>query len=649
MDYARNSSPMLRLPRGTLQGLAGWLIFGVVAVSLRGIRWDEDYEFAQVIARTIPYPEGHPLFVFIRNIFNIQVYGAAAIHVMLPNADLLCAIRNILFIAATVVPAYLLGTLMSGRALCGHVAAVFLLLGTHLDFDSDYPLQTWGHFFSNGHVGMGYALMAACFVAWRRYPLGYFLVGFMPCVHVGQMPALLGLAGARALVAVHERRWRDLAAGAAGMAMGIAACGLFALGTWPFHVAAPASGAYAGQGDPQQLWSAFVAADVHRAAPGGGVLYTNANLALLLFLLFALAASHVERYRRDFQPWRWMFVYGGCATIAVWGTMALHMILGTRMPYALLAWMPYRMSNHVVILLAAGLPAIVAATDPLRGGRVGAGLLIMMGTLIAAVASPLAHPFMPEAFYTRYVATGEGLFFFLCGAAATLLHAALRDDKPFRVRWTVAALGALIVVAMHHHFGAACIVAGVVARVGIDRFLRHTPHWHERLQLTAVRGTALAALAAVVLATLLVQQWREQMWLPRTPFDRNVAVYLLRRGDPEALIATRPDQYMMQARLGHPVMVDLALPTWPPYLPSIGPSVEKLYREIYGIHFGGDAPPFNNWSAAWRARRKEEWMLLAKAYGFRYVLSPNQVAVQLPAVLIGETESLYAVPGTDAP
>ncbi|HQK76677.1 MAG TPA: hypothetical protein PKZ25_10800 [Candidatus Hydrogenedentes bacterium] len=199
----------------------------------------------------------------------------------------------------------------------------------------------------------------------------------------------------------------------------------------------------------------------------------------------------------------------------------------------------------------------------------------------------------------------------------------------------------LIVVAMHHRFGAACILAGVIARVGVDRFLRHTPRWHETLQLAATRGYALGTAVAVTLAALLVQQGRDQAWLPRTPFEQNVAMYLSNRGQPDTMIVTRPDQYAMQARLGHPVMANLALPTWPLGRPSLGPPIAKLYREIYGIHFGNGRPARQNWATVWRNRSREEWQDLAAAHGFRYVLAPNHVAVRLPAVLIGETESLY--------
>jgi len=642
LDDARQSTPKFRIPRGTAEGVAAWAVFAVVAVSLRGIRWDEDYEFAQVITRAVAYPEGHPVFVFVLSVANIQVYGAAALYALTGSAEFVCAVRNILFLAATVLPSFLLGTLMAGRSLCGHAAAVFVLLGTHLNLDGNHPLQTWGHFFSNGHVGMGCALAGACLVTWRRYLPGCLLAGLMPCIHLGQSPALLGLAAIHALAAAYERRWRDFATCGAGLAIGLAACGLFVLATGAFHAHPPTTGAYAAQDDIGRLWTAFIEADAHRATPSGGVSHANANLALLLFLLFALAASHVERYRRDFQPWRWMFVYGGIAIMAVWGAMTLHAALGPRMPNVLLAWMPNRMSNHVVMLLTAGLPAIVTATDPLRGGRVAAGLVIMIGTLFVAITAPVTQNLLPAAVHSRLVASGgEGLFFFLYGAAATLLHAALRDDKPFRARWTVAAFGTLIVVAMHHRFGAACILAGVIARVGVDRFLRHTPRWHETLQLAATRGYALGTAVAVTLAALLVQQGRDQAWLPRTPFEQNVAMYLSNRGQPDTMIVTRPDQYAMQARLGHPVMANLALPTWPLGRPSLGPPIAKLYREIYGIHFGNGRPARQNWATVWRNRSREEWQDLAAAHGFRYVLAPNHVAVRLPAVLIGETESLY--------
>ena len=151
-------------------------------------------------------------------------------------------------------------------------------------------------------------------------------------------------------------------------------------------------------------------------------------------------------------------------------------------------------------------------------------------------------------------------------------------------------------------------------------------------------------MAALVLAVLVFQQWRGQAWLPRTPFDRQAAVYLLRNNRADALIATRPDQYSMQACLNHPIMTSLALPICPVSQPTLGPAVDKLYHEIYGINLSTYVGQQRNWTAVWRERGKSEWTRLANAYGFQFVLAPNHVGIDLPAVLIGETESLYEVP-----
>ena len=72
-------------PRGLRNGVLLWLVFGAAAVALRGVRWDEDYEFAQAILRSIPYPEGHPLFQYTRGMFSVQPYSLAALMTLFPG------------------------------------------------------------------------------------------------------------------------------------------------------------------------------------------------------------------------------------------------------------------------------------------------------------------------------------------------------------------------------------------------------------------------------------------------------------------------------------------------------------------------------------------------------------------------------------
>lgn len=124
------------------------------------------------------------------------------------------------------------------------------------------------------------------------------------------------------------------------------------------------------------------------------------------------------------------------------------------------------------------------------------------------------------------------------------------------------------------------------------------------------------------------------------------------RGDADALIAARPDEYMLQARTGHPVLVEAALRSWIPYLPRIAPSIDRIFRDVYGISFAqpaehtmiGDRAA---WEVRWEQRSAEEWAALAKVYGFRYIIAPPSLKLALKPLLVSDGDALYEVAPRD--
>jgi len=101
-------------------------------------------------------------------------------------------------------------------------------------------------------------------------------------------------------------------------------------------------------------------------------------------------------------------------------------------------------------------------------------------------------------------------------------------------------------------------------------------------------------------------------------------------------------------------MVDIALAPWTPYMPSVGPAIEKIHNDLYGISFiqGRSVAPTNSfvgveppdWTQVWKTRTVSEWAALAQEYNFRYVISPNNVPLQLPKAIEGPGETLYSLP-----
>jgi len=195
-----------------------------------------------------------------------------------------------------------------------------------------------------------------------------------------------------------------------------------------------------------------------------------------------------------------------------------------------------------------------------------------------------------------------------------------------------------------HHFGAFCLFLGAGAV-----FLSRAMRWPQGLLPAAARMNALArtrlAIAAILLAVgaSTFHQWRFREVLPRDEFDREAAAYLRDHNPPGALVVAEPYSYYLQARLGQPIFVEAATPSLISYLPSLGPVINRMYTDIYGIDFRSPAPA-EDWKTLWRARTLESWKALSRAYGFRYVLASGPLPLSLPRVLEHGANALYAVP-----
>ena len=211
MELGRSDTVGPQPRHAVLWGTLFWTAFSMMAVLVRGIRWDENYEFAQVLLGIIPYPEGHPLAQYVHGFYSLQTWSLAGLMAVSPSPFLANGLRNMLFLLATVVPPFLMGSLLGRRARWGHVAALLVLLGIHIPFYSNYPVQVWPGLYSNGHIGLGCALLTLYLLLAGRHRRAYLLFGLMPAIHAGQFPPLLGLVLLRLLwngCYRHTREWR---------------------------------------------------------------------------------------------------------------------------------------------------------------------------------------------------------------------------------------------------------------------------------------------------------------------------------------------------------------------------------------------------------------------------------------------------------
>jgi hypothetical protein len=99
----------------------------------------------------------------------------------------------------------------------------------------------------------------------------------------------------------------------------------------------------------------------------------------------------------------------------------------------------------------------------------------------------------------------------------------------------------------------------------------------------------------------------------------------------------------LQARLRHPVMTDMATMTWVPYKPVLGPAINKIYSDFYGIDFIRPSPEGQAWFEVWPAKTTTEWRALSKEYNLSYVLAPQFMTLPLTPVVRGNQNILYEI------
>ncbi len=605
-------------------GVAGWTLFCLIAVAVRGVRWDENYEFAQVLLRQVPYPDGHPLAQYVHAFYSLQTWALAAWMAFCSGPLLANGFRNVLFLWMTVIPVYLLAAQLSGRARWGNAAALLILMGIHIPFYSNYPVQVWPNLYSNGAVGLGWALLTLYSLAAIRLRLAYCLFGLMPAIHLGQFPPVL------AIVLCHAfwmRRRPETRRAWAYAFLGIAACVLFRWIQSAQALPPAGDGPYASNIDPAAVLRGYMAHFAsHRALPWGT---GQIPMAVMLLLGGGLFYRGLRARQSDASLF-WMCLYGGVVLAIVWGTMALHLALGENIPPMLLAWMPYRLINHLSPLLIPMAVALLAG----RGAPSQGPWLVVLALLYGAFR-PLLGLLLPETWFHRYLESGEAVYFLLFGAAAAALAPQLLPNRRFFLFWLIQATLLFGALAAFHQFGAACSLLGVLA------VLLPAP-------VPEVPRRLLPAIASALLAVLLIQQAWHREHLPVTPFERQVRACLAERSEADAMLLVRHEQESLQARLGHPVMTDMATTTWIPYQPGLGPALCAMYRDLYGIDLAappGHAPAAHPWFEVWQGQSGEEWRQLGHKYNFRCVLTPAFLQLDLPCIVAGPEGRLYGIGG----
>ncbi|MBI1319030.1 MAG: hypothetical protein GC168_08775 [Candidatus Hydrogenedens sp.] len=601
--------------RQTAFHLGVWLGLSVALVLLRGVRWDENFEFAQLITGQVPYPAWHPLHVYLASAFSGQTHGMAQWLAWGAGEFLANGLHNTAYLLGTVWPAYLLGAYLGRSPWWGHAAAIAMLQGWLLEFDGTYPHNPWPWIYSNGHIGTAWAILSLYALARRHWFAAAWLASMMPVVHIGQSPVLGLLCAGCALHALRHEGPGFIPRALAGVALAAP----FYVWLWwrmsqiPPAIAPPFDIDPAAV--PDAIWRGMVFhVDPHRRLPNiVGVITLAGGLGLTVFGW----RTETDAARR--RAYATLALYAAGCTAIVLGTMAVHAALREDTPRMLLQWLPYRMLNHnAILLLVSGIGL---------ASRTHAGRAAALALLLTAALRPFFQPLLGEAFYHRYLFAGDAFLYALFGVA---LSSGAQGFGKTSLVWLAAGVLPLAIV---HQFGAACLLGGYVL----------TGMLHRCLVPADWQRAAVPAVLAIALLLLVRNEMAHRSHLERNAFEAAVLAELDAHAPAEAPIFLPPETYAEQAKIHHPVLIDACTSSHITYMPANGPLIQQIFEDVYGLRFDRDLKN-PHWTEIWRDRTAEEWHALSAKFGGTHVLMYNNVELHLPVAVQGDDETLYRIP-----
>jgi len=665
----------LSLDRRALRGAAAWGVFCVLAVALRGVRWEETYEHALMITGMAPYPEGHPSYIYARNVFSGQSYLSALVLLLTGSELVVTGLRNVLHLAFSVVPVFLLASFLTGKTRYGHLAAAFVLLECHAVFASYYPFAVWPNMYGIGQIGMGLVILVLALFAGGKHKAAWFLIGLMVCLHVGQLPVLLASAGVMWVCAWLQGRRQECRESfvwcLGGLGISVA---FFLVQRAFFHVPLPETGAYAATGDWRPIWLGYSKLyDLHRFFTRFNP-FEHSQMLMGSALLIGAGAVLWETLKRpERRPVALLFLFTALTCATVWIAKALAEVWGDEVPFWLMGWMPYRLSNHLApVSLALALWLIAeAAAEVRRKGALTAPYILLGWSFVMLFTDTLAHVIAPpikaligvvapqyesiiadeqayeslSGFFTETV----GMYFGVAGAACVALLWLLEKRNLLRVVWLAVCVFALWKLLPMHQFGAVFALFGAALTAGAWLLSRwrpglNAPRPEPALALAAL-GACVALYFQVAAPAFLKDDSLGRAHLPRTPLEQDIRNFLAARGEEDAMLVAPYWGIELLSRTGHPIMSDYQTAHHMTYMPSLAPGIKKMHEEVFGDPVDaldeetGQLDQWVEWDVA-------HWRDLGARYGFKYVMAPAFRAPNLPVALERDDDfiALYEIP-----
>jgi hypothetical protein len=659
------------LPRLLGSGALVWALFSVVQVLLNGVVLDEGVVPAQIITGTVHYPAGHPHQVYYTSAFSLLNYLGAGLWALLPNAFVLSAIRNTLALFLSTFVPYTLVVLLTGYPLWGHLASALTLSEAVLHFQGVYPLMIFPHFYSTGHTGLHLAILTMILLTAGLWRTGGFILGLLPSIHLTMALVVLPWSicylfldrEARA----HRKQWIVF------LGFGLAICACLAVFIRLSH---PPGGwidpAYRDSANTDLIYSEYErTSDFHRQPFPYHTMYPMSVSPMFAYLINPLAFFTMGilllRAAKDrvtnaqgsvpslVKPGNcfWVLLLVGIAWLYICTAWLVQLSLGS-LPRFVQILMPGRFSNFsaallipltvaafvcvleacpkvvqvLAIAMSACLVMILAMPSFIRGEQIArVPLFVLWGMLAAATwcAPTLARSYRYGAIIIALIVSGILL------VAHPHDHDAVKIFAPFLISWSMFWIGARV----------------------LEGATLEWPVWRSR-----ARVILLLACVIYCAAALCAHRGNKGRypWEVVSEYDQEMNQWLRVHAKPNEMILAHFDTPSeLQAKTGHPALMEgdsLLLMT---YMHSLAPTLNTLMRDLFGIDYtrSGELKGisvemkrdiYEIAANIWERRNIEEWQELGRKYGFRLVLSLTRNRLDLPPVVSGPAWTLYVIP-----
>ncbi len=638
-----------------LIGAAGAALYATAFVAWSGVVVDEVVRAAQVISGDVRYPAGHPDGIYYPGAFSLSNYAAAAIWFFVPSAYALSALRNVAWVWGSVFVPFAVGSVLTRSASWATLAAVLSVCEVAVNFEGAYPMRVWPLSTSHGAFGADAAIVTLVLWVVRSWTFAGFLLGLLPSLHAAMTLPVWPWAIAMALLKRGPQgrvEWRRFARGVGG---GMALCSVVLVLSLRRELPAPAE-PYVVSGNGDHIRAEFVDHyDGHRRAFD---IVSRAYLLgpVALGLAGGLALWGQRRGRgltaQDRRAWAavlslvavsWAEVYASRVTHAMWD----------RLPLVLDVLMPYRLSNLSALLLPSCLLGSVAValrslSPRLSRRALWVGLLVLMTAtawLAAATVVGRWNEWERVALHAPFVLVG-----LLIGIRAQAREDGASPRLPPVVATGVVALLALV-PAWRHSVVIAMVVALVTFLTVRGRCCRRTPVINRARWMHALAALSCVCLLGAGLARGKNWSARQNALLRFDSDARALSAWLRKNAEPREMVLEPLEPVLeIQARTGQPVLFDRETLQTMTYLPRLAGTVGAMVRDLYGIDFsrpdelgGLRAGRPETWVDNWGRRSREQWLDLARLYGFRLVVSPKDLPLSLPVALPGPAWTLYEI------